>query len=522
MYKLICMSFCAFQFSIGTICANELMFINTKDTIEKKTFEPIASSRLLFYPYKDADNGFWGIKKSEEIIMTPGFEILSGVYNSKGVFAYRENGKWGVVSIYDVMTPPNYDSVQIMVSDFSAFYAKFKSCNKWGVMTITGDTVLPPIYMNIISFPFRRKLNEKETHDLFLVKEHNEPYKLVMAGNIDILNGINLPDEKYFDFSKDILKKVRSNFKKLKKKSIKDTELGNSFKLMYQLENKALKATHLCENINKNIPNTPISISGFKGTINELGVIDIPLLYGSSEDILQRDPYNIFALDDTMSPPYKPYLSPFSDSNEYSEYCKQKLANARFLIKKYKLLIQLCEIKGYKGSKLEENFQRYLNNNYKIEKEYAEKVERNEKVDAFNAKVDNIANSLTNIINGISAGISNHSSSNDNTTISSNIISPSLDTSTQSSSIDFKAQYLKWESLAKRHYNSLTNTGYRVEEGGKDKFGGNGQSLSNSNYIRQKKALREAQAEMQKIRQKASKNGVSIIQSEYETVTVSY
>lgn len=91
--------------------------------------------------------------------------------------------------------------------------------------------------------------------------------------------------------------------------------------------------------------------------------------------------------------------------------------------------------------------------------------------------------------------------------MSSNIISPSLDTSTQSSSIDFKAQYLKWESLAKRHYNSLTNTGYRVEEGGKDKFGGNGQSLSNSNYIRQKKALREAQAEMQKFAKKPLKMG---------------
>lgn len=90
------------------------------------------------------------------------------------------------------------------------------------------------------------------------------------------------------------------------------------------------------------------------------------------------------------------------------------------------------------------------------------------------------------------------------------------------SSTNYKTQYAKWESLAKRHYNSLTNTGHRVKKNGKNIAGGNGQSLNSGNYVMQKKALREAQSQMRSIRQRAAKNGVSISQSEYENVTVSY
>lgn len=85
-----------------------------------------------------------------------------------------------------------------------------------------------------------------------------------------------------------------------------------------------------------------------------------------------------------------------------------------------------------------------------------------------------------------------------------------------------ESQYRQWESRAKANYNSLTNLGVQVKKNGKDVGGSTGQSMSSSNYTQQKKALREAQQEMKKIRQKASKKGIKITKSEYEDVVVMF
>lgn len=91
-----------------------------------------------------------------------------------------------------------------------------------------------------------------------------------------------------------------------------------------------------------------------------------------------------------------------------------------------------------------------------------------------------------------------------------------------SSNSSLQSQYMQWERRAIANYNSLTNTGLRVKKGGKDVGGTNGESLNSGNYVLQQKALREAQNEMRKIRAKASKQGINIQQSRYETIKVSY
>ena len=85
-----------------------------------------------------------------------------------------------------------------------------------------------------------------------------------------------------------------------------------------------------------------------------------------------------------------------------------------------------------------------------------------------------------------------------------------------------ESQYRQWESRAKSNYESLTNLGGKVKKDGKDVGGSTGQGMSPSNYTIQKQALREAQNEMKKIRQKASKRGIKIQKSEYEDVNVKY
>lgn len=87
---------------------------------------------------------------------------------------------------------------------------------------------------------------------------------------------------------------------------------------------------------------------------------------------------------------------------------------------------------------------------------------------------------------------------------------------------DYQAQYDKWASVAERHYNSLTNLGYSITDSAGNKKGSSGKGSSANTYNRMKKSLREAQREMRNIRQKARRAGVNIVESKWETATVSY
>lgn len=83
----------------------------------------------------------------------------------------------------------------------------------------------------------------------------------------------------------------------------------------------------------------------------------------------------------------------------------------------------------------------------------------------------------------------------------------------------YQSQYQRWENLAERHYNSITNTGGSATVNGE--HSGKAGSMSPSNYAQQKKAFRQAQREMARIRAKAAQAGVNIPQSKWETATIS-
>ncbi len=86
----------------------------------------------------------------------------------------------------------------------------------------------------------------------------------------------------------------------------------------------------------------------------------------------------------------------------------------------------------------------------------------------------------------------------------------------------YQSQYDRWANRAKSNYNSLTATGYDSKRDDGSHSGSTMSGMNTGNYTLQKKALREAQQEMRKIRQEAAKNGVTIRQSKWETATVSY
>lgn len=86
----------------------------------------------------------------------------------------------------------------------------------------------------------------------------------------------------------------------------------------------------------------------------------------------------------------------------------------------------------------------------------------------------------------------------------------------------YQREYNRWATIAERHYNSITNTGSSFTSKKGDKSGSAGQGMASSNYTSMKKSFREAQSQMKSIRQRASKAGVSIAQSKWETATISY
>lgn len=86
---------------------------------------------------------------------------------------------------------------------------------------------------------------------------------------------------------------------------------------------------------------------------------------------------------------------------------------------------------------------------------------------------------------------------------------------------NYQLEYSRWERLAERHFNSLTNLGYRIQKNRKT-GGGTSASMNSGNYVQMKRSLREAQQEMSRIRRQASQNGVNIRQSRWETAVVKY
>lgn len=81
--------------------------------------------------------------------------------------------------------------------------------------------------------------------------------------------------------------------------------------------------------------------------------------------------------------------------------------------------------------------------------------------------------------------------------------------------------YRRWEREAKSNYESLTMRGTRTSRGGKAESGTT-DGFWRHHTAGLKRLLRNAQSEMRKTRQEARRAGVTIQQSEYETVTVSY
>lgn len=147
--------------------------------------------------------------------------------------------------------------------------------------------------------------------------------------------------------------------------------------------------------------------------------------------------------------------------------------------------------------------------------EEEEREERSTKSSAFWDALGNFANILSSIAGGENV-YQPYSSFSMDTDYSSSY------SKSGGSNHDYQSEYNRWANIAQRHYNSLTNLGYRVKHKDGSRSGGTLSSMSGSKYVQMKKSLRDAQHEMQRIRRKAAQNGVTITPSNWETATVGY
>lgn len=132
------------------------------------------------------------------------------------------------------------------------------------------------------------------------------------------------------------------------------------------------------------------------------------------------------------------------------------------------------------------------------------------------------AQSFTDVLNGITTILETVNGTQNTNSYEDNNYNSGKQYEYNQNNTNYLSIYQQWEQRAQANYNSLTNLGYQMRNNNGQQSGGTGRSMSNSNYTRMKKALREAQNEMRNIRVKAARAGITIAQSRWETATVNY
>ncbi len=112
---------------------------------------PTSSDEYSYYAYQDEKTGLYGVKYQDETVIIPQYTELKGV-NKVALFAYRdaEAHKWGLVSTYDIITPPIYDNIKVVDAIRSdKTFANVTLNGKQGLLSPLGNEVLPLEYDSI-------------------------------------------------------------------------------------------------------------------------------------------------------------------------------------------------------------------------------------------------------------------------------------------------------------------------------------------------------------------------------------
>lgn len=419
---------------------------------------------------------------------------------------YKVNGKYGLCDKRRIITEPIYDEANYSGGGYWHIISKN---GKYGLVNNDGKETIAPMY-DKLSY-VGNCTGEQWSFGWIYAAINNDIVNIVSPNNTIILSNIKWDKEKS-DYE---------NVKKNKKKIETACDIWNNSSEGERVHYQWKSNYDLLYNSTTDFPFLgieddggveKININGFEGRMYETGFIDIPFKYDQTDQILMRDPTNVFALkekiDKTLHPAYYSHVY----IQNYSEVC----ADLKILKQKkkaYDLLATLCEKKGYSKSfifhDINERIQWMENKIYDYEVGIAE----TKGVIEFNQKVDHIANIGTSIINSITTAITDSGNEQGETF--------GLSDETTGGSGNYQAMYDKWERRAEKHYKSMTKSG-SSKESKSEASGSTGSKMSGGNFVAQKRSFREAQKEMKQIREKARKSGVIIKQSKWETATIDY
>ena len=521
MNKLVCM-LCGIFFLLD-VCHAQQNHREYKDFIGMR----------VYYPYME--NGLWGMKSAEEIIMKASYDSLKCGYC--GVFPYKNSGKWGLMSFYNKITNPMYDDLDIVNSrKYNTAYGYCKNDELNGVMTLLGDIIIPIKY-KYISHPYEFTYDKGGVYSMnvFLVQNDsgyniiNESDDLIAIG-VNDTSIINYFKNKHWEFyrykktEKKIIKLMKAGCNSLRK------SIGNdSFKM--HVDNKAYSAskgpkelriprkTYINEgyrwstHFNDSLPYNYIIYKGEKTKMNSIGVIEITL-NATSEDRLRRDPLNIIELrkivDDNRPPVrgYRFYLTNEEMLEDGHARDEENLIYYMYIKSNYEKLLQLCIKKGCQDSPLYDSMKEKYDYAISQIPEYEKSINQYNKRKEFEARVDGIANSVLRTLNtfaksktNIDYGVTNKHSENDIVVISDG--EPSIS----------KSPSNKFSISEQNNYNTDKRTWGNYDSMLASHFAGNKPATKND--------VVKWQQAMKKLRSKWTSKGKSFPQSANENKSTS-
>lgn len=441
-------------------------------------------------------------KQIKKVILGDSAYICDTIIANDWAAAYKVNGKYGLYDRRRIITSPIYDKAIP-----GGYWHIICKNGKFGLVSSDGKETIAPMNDQII-----------DVDDIIYVPWiwciyatiNNDTVNVVSPNNTILLSNIK------WDKKKTIFENLKKNKKKIENafeiwaRSLEGKRVWDQYKSVLDLmRNSTSDFPFLVIEDDRGFEK--ISINGFEGKMYETGYIDIPFRYDRTDQILVRDPDNVFALKEKIDETIRHDSYSHVDQYNYSVVCEE-LEKIKQKKKAYELLVDLCEKKSYHGSDLLNNIKARIQwmdgkiSDYEIG--LAETME----VIEFTQKVDNIANVGTSIIGTITTALSNLENESGSDSGLSN---------ESSGNGNYQEMYDKWARRAEKHYNSITKLG-SSKESKSEASGSSGGKMSGGNFVAQKKSFREAQKEMKQIREKARRAGVIIKQSKWETATIDY
>lgn len=409
---------------------------------------PTSPDLLCYYAYQDEGSGLYGARYKDEIVIMPQYAELQGV-NQIALFAYKdgETNKWGLVSTYDIITPPIYDSVEVIKGNRGRkYFAKVSLNGKQGLLSPLGNEILPLEYDSIGQpywdpdvLEYKWGKNTVYPH-VFPVKKAGQ-WQIVTFYNAVVVD--NFPAELLENGStksgiKDKVLKdlIGKPYKELVKRAKKDESVA----AMIEKEDRGdLRYADFAEARcpNHEIPSTPIEIYGHKGKVNELGVIWVEesIFRGIGQDIPDYNPYNVYTMleklkNDAPKLVGRAWYQNYDAQSQYEIDASEKRRNDHF-INGLIDIVHVCKASGLDGS----DFYNYIVDRLKIRSEFAAKLENDLADDAakieWESRVDAISNSIVGALNSAMSVLENAES---NAADSSDSASSSASSSSRASS----------------------------------------------------------------------------------------